>query len=103
MSRPRPLQDFLDLVLPAMQVRAHDGDDRASLRIAGAVRQIGGSGAGAGALSVCIWFDPAWDRPVADADPAALPGALSRCWRHRSIPAHRFPLMLGGRFGSSLL
>ncbi|MFD2439614.1 hypothetical protein ACFSS8_05080 [Paracoccus kondratievae] len=42
MPRPQVLQDFLDIALPAMQARAHDGNSPASLEaIAEASRSEG--------------------------------------------------------------
>ncbi len=57
MPRPQPLQDFLDIALPAMRAGAHDGNSPASLRtISEAVLSPGQRGA----------------------DPASLP--VVRCW-----------------------
>ncbi|RJL09657.1 dimethylsulfonioproprionate lyase family protein [Paracoccus siganidrum] len=90
MARVQALQDFLDLALPAMQARAHDGDSPASLlRIAEAVRTVGSPGPNAALLPVCRWLEPALARQVGDSDLAALLSAIRALsprlfWRRRS-------------------
>ncbi|WP_313352679.1 hypothetical protein, partial [Paracoccus sp. (in: a-proteobacteria)] len=60
MTRPEPLQHLLDVALPGMQARAHDGDSPASLaRITEASRMVGNPGAAPASLPVCNWLDRA--------------------------------------------
>ena len=89
MTRPQPLQDFLDLAMVAMRARGHDGNSPESLRhIAGALPRVGNPGAGPATVPACRWLGPALDRPVAEPDLAALMGAIRAlspllCWRSR--------------------
>lgn len=89
MTRPEPVQQFLDAVLPAMQARARDGDSPASLdRIAAAARIEGNPGSAPATLPVCAWLDAATARPGGAADLDAVMAATRAllpllAWRTR--------------------
>lgn len=91
MSRPQALQDFLDLALPAMQARAHDGNSPASLRgIAEAVRAVGQPGAAPGSQPVVeALLEAALERDMDCQDLSQLLQSLRAlapllCWRKRT-------------------
>ncbi|WP_323008365.1 dimethylsulfonioproprionate lyase family protein [Paracoccus sp. (in: a-proteobacteria)] len=90
MTRPEPLQHLLDVALPAMQARAHDGDSPASLaRITEASRTVGNPGATPASLPVCNWLDRALAREPDASDLAALFAAFRTLspllhWRTRT-------------------
>ncbi|MDT1061083.1 dimethylsulfonioproprionate lyase family protein [Paracoccus sp. CPCC 101403] len=91
MTRPQALQEFIDIALPAMQARAHDGGSPASLqRIAEAVTAPGDSGAAPATLPVVgEWLDSALDRRPEYEDLADLLQAIRAlspllCWRKRT-------------------
>lgn len=89
MTRPQPVQKFLDALMPAMQRRASNGDSSASVgRIAAAARRSGGAGCTAATLPVCAHLDTALARPGGAADLDAVIGAIRDllpllCWRRR--------------------
>lgn len=88
-QRPAPLQDLLDVALPAMAARAPCPESADSLvRIATAARLTGRPGAAPQRLPVCTWFDRALDQPTTVPDLAALFAALRALsplmiWRQR--------------------
>ncbi|WP_288950213.1 dimethylsulfonioproprionate lyase family protein [uncultured Paracoccus sp.] len=98
MPRPQVLQDFLDIALPAMQARAHDGNSPASLEaIAEASRSEGQGGAAPLRLPVVdIWLAEALNRQIEDRDLTSLLQAVRRlapllCWRRRTRDATASP------------
>ncbi|WJS85894.1 dimethylsulfonioproprionate lyase family protein [Paracoccus sp. TOH] len=91
MPRPQPLQDFLDVALPAMRARAHDGNSPASLQaISEAVLAVGQTGAGPASLPVVdALLDRALAREMDYGDLAELLQAVRAlapllCWRRRT-------------------
>ncbi len=90
MTRPQPLQDLLDALLPALRQRATDGDSPASVeRIARAAEKPGAKGAAPALLPVCHWFDKALARDPGAPDIAAIFDALRALyplmvWRTRT-------------------
>jgi len=90
MTRPEPVQQFLDALLPAMQARATDGGSPASLeRIAAAARTAGRPGCTPATLPASSWLDTALAQPGGAADLDAVLGAVRNlapllCWRTRA-------------------
>lgn len=87
MSRPAPLQRFVDTAMPAMRARAPEPAAATSLdRIAAALTLVVDGGAEPLALPVCSWFLPALEQPSGTADLDAVIDALRDlaphiCWR----------------------
>lgn len=90
MTRPEPLQQLLDVLLPVMRARAPEGAAQHSLdRIAQAAATVAAPGAGPQRLPVCTWFDQVLEAPPAEPDLAALFASLQAVspllpWRRRS-------------------
>lgn len=97
MSRPQPLQAFLDAAIPALQARARDQGSPASVeRIARAALTVAGPGAAPQRLPVCRWFDHVLAADPGAADLARLFAALRglaplMAWRTRPGDATASP------------